>query len=62
MDLVDIRPIRDKCHSAGGRGGPRLFFFIGILIFMVLTTELDRIVMETRCIVATLGNIEEHFA
>ena len=24
-----------KCHSAGGRGGPR-FFFIGILIFMLL--------------------------
>ena len=25
-----------KCHSAGGKGGPRIFFLIGILIFMLL--------------------------
>ena len=35
--LLKLPPFSaQKCHSAGGRGGPRIMFLIGILIFLLL--------------------------
>jgi hypothetical protein len=35
--FLNLPPLSPQiCDSAGGRGGPRLFFLIGILIFLLL--------------------------